>query len=655
MGSLFDWITDWIKEGLIEAITGQYTSIFESVNSQVADVAGQVGQTPQGWNGGVFSMIQNLSETVVIPIAGMILTFVLVYELIQMILEKNNMHDFDTFNIFKWIFKTFVATYLLTNCFTIVMAVFDVAQNVVSRSAGVINGNLDVTAALADLETQLEAMGMWELIGLWLETNIINLCMWVLSIVIFVIVYVDHSKLIKQLWSLNIRDKELLYVIRRILKAPILMPDGNTEHPTKGTPQGGIISPLLANVVLNELDHWIESQWQCNPVTENYAYRENAAGCPIQSHAYRAMRNTRLKEMYIVRYADDFRILCRTREQADRTLIAVTQWLKERLRLDVSPEKTRVVDVRRSYSEFLGFKIRLRKKGKKYVVQSHMCDKAYKKVKASLTKQVGNIKFPRKGHGEAGEVRLFNSMVMGIQNYYQLATDISIDCGDIGRTVNTVLKNRLKSGKTHRLKKEGRDLTKMEIQRYGKSEQLRYIAQSKEPIYPISYVQCKNPMSQRRKVCAYTAPGRSEIHDDLRINTFLLLQLMRAPTYSRSTEYADNRISLFSAQWGKCAVTGKKFQCISEIHCHHKKPKGIGGSDKYENLVLVLAPVHELIHAVDEDTIRSYLTALKLDTSQLTKLNKLRTLAKRKPIDLEKPNLTNNSHNGMTKETKKSV
>ena len=164
---------------------------------------------------------------------------------------------------------------------------------------------------------------------------------------------VDHSKLIKQLWSLNIRDKELLYVIRRILKAPILMPDGHTEHPTKGTPQGGIISPLLANVVLNELDHWIESQWQCNPVTENYSHRENAAGCPIQSHAYRAMRNTRLKEMYIVRYADDFRILCRTKEQADRTLIAVTHWLKERLRLDVSPEKTRVVDTRRSYSEFL--------------------------------------------------------------------------------------------------------------------------------------------------------------------------------------------------------------------------------------------------------------------------------------------------------------
>ena len=122
MGSLFEWITDWIKEGLIDAITGQYTSIFNSVNNQVADVANQVGQTPQGWNGGVFSMIQNLSETVVIPIAGMILTFVLVYELIQMILEKNNMHEFDTFNIFKWIFQVLLlATYLLTNCFTIVM------------------------------------------------------------------------------------------------------------------------------------------------------------------------------------------------------------------------------------------------------------------------------------------------------------------------------------------------------------------------------------------------------------------------------------------------------------------------------------------------------------------------------------------------------
>ena len=134
-----------------------------------------------------------------------------------------------------------------------------------------------------------------------------------------------------------------------------------------------------------------------------------------------------------------------------------------------------------------------------------------------------------------------------------------------------------------------------------------------------------------------------------------MLQLMNAPTYRHSTEYADNRISLFSAQWGKCAVTGIEFKCISEIHCHHKIPKIDGGSDKYENLVLVLAPVHELIHAADENTILSYISALKLDTKQVAKLNKLRTLAKRKPIILESQNYLNNSHNSMTKETTKTV
>ena len=166
MGSLFEWITDWIKEGLIDAITGQYTSIFNSVNNQVADVANQVGQTPQGWNGGVFSMIQNLSETVVIPIAGMILTFVLVYELIQMILEKNNMHEFDTFNIFKWIFKTFCAVLIVTNTWNIVMAVFDVSQSVIAQAGGLIQGSTDVSAdMLAELETSLEAMDLGAAFG----------------------------------------------------------------------------------------------------------------------------------------------------------------------------------------------------------------------------------------------------------------------------------------------------------------------------------------------------------------------------------------------------------------------------------------------------------------------------------------------------------
>jgi hypothetical protein len=189
MDSIGEWIAEWITKGLVDAIMKQYESLFGYVNGQIGEMSDQIGQTPQGWNTDVFNMIQALSENVVVPIAGIILTFVLAYELIQMVLEKNNMHEFDTFNIFKWIFKTFVATYLLTNCFTIVMAVFDVAQHVVTQSAGIITGSLDVNAQLDGLQAQLEAMGMWELLGLWLETNIVSLCMFILSIAVFVIVY----------------------------------------------------------------------------------------------------------------------------------------------------------------------------------------------------------------------------------------------------------------------------------------------------------------------------------------------------------------------------------------------------------------------------------------------------------------------------------
>lgn len=195
---------------------------------------------------------------------------------------------------------------------------------------------------------------------------------------------VDHPKLIRQIWAMGIRDKSLIYVLRQILTAPIRMPDGKTVYPTKGTPQGGIISPLLANIVLNELDHWVESQWQANPVTRNYYIGYAKNGSENLGHGYRAMRGTRLKEMYIVRYADDFRIFCRNKSDAEKTKIAVTQWLSERLKLEVSQEKTRIVNIRHGYSDFLGIKIRVREKGQKYVVQSHISDKSLKQKKASV-------------------------------------------------------------------------------------------------------------------------------------------------------------------------------------------------------------------------------------------------------------------------------
>jgi hypothetical protein len=191
MNWLLDDLFEWIKQGLIDAIMARFAGMYDHINAEVANIATNVGQTPAGWNPGVYSMIRTLSETAVIPIAGMILTFVLCYELIQLIIEKNNMHEFDVFNIYKWIFKTFCAVYILTHTFDLVMGVFALAQQVVNTSAGVITGSLDVgaDAALANLEAMLQAMGVWELIGLWLEAFIINICLWVLNIIIFVIIF----------------------------------------------------------------------------------------------------------------------------------------------------------------------------------------------------------------------------------------------------------------------------------------------------------------------------------------------------------------------------------------------------------------------------------------------------------------------------------
>ena len=441
---------------------------------------------------------------------------------------------------------------------------------------------------------------------------------------------VNHSKLIRQIWAMGIHDKHLLYVLRQILKAPVKMPDGKIIRPDRGTPQGGVISPLLANIVLNELDHWIESQWMENPVCRKYNRWQGSV--LNRGFGYKTMRKTGLKEMYIVRYADDFRIFCRTKSDAKRIKIAVTQWLSERLKLEVSPEKTRVVNLKRQSSEFLGFKIKAVPKGGKYVVKSHIKDKQLDHAKHKLKEQAKRVARPPKDSTERYEIGLYNSMVTGIQNYYRIATCVNLDCDKLFRSVMTVFTNRLRTPKGSRLAKHGRKLTEIERKRYGETKTMRYVAGTGEPLYPIGYVQCKNPMNKKRSICSYTAEGRKGIHDNLRINVSLMLQLMRQPLYNRSAEYADNRISLFSAQWGKCAVTGQDFQILPDIHCHHKIPRKNGGGDAYENLVLVLEPVHRLIHATRDESIQKYLKILNLDKKQVRKLNELREKAGLKPI-----------------------
>lgn len=434
---------------------------------------------------------------------------------------------------------------------------------------------------------------------------------------------VNHAKLMRQLWAMGIRDLRLRQIIRAILKAPIRMPDGKYIHPAKGTPQGGILSPLLANVVLNELDQWVDSQWELNPVTEKYSQRTDKKGGTIKSHGYRAMRNTQLKEMHIVRYADDVRILCATRSQADKVMAAVKQWLAERLKLQASEEKTRVVNIKKKNSEFLGFKIKVRKKAGMEVVKSHMCDRAQKRIAEQMKEQIKAIQHPPKESNQIAEVCKFNAMVRGKHNYYAIATEVSKDFGRIAWRIKQVTRNRLKSA----MRTEGKMSSKsQDFKKYGGSKQLLFIGDAY--ILPLGYIQTKNPMCKKRITNLYTKEGRKEVHDNLAIsNVWVMEEMARNPIKGQSVEYNDNRVSLFAAQWGKDAVTGIEFLASDEVHCHHKKPRKNGGSDKYNNLILVRDDTHRLIHATQPETIEQYLKVLNLNSEQKNKLNKLRQMA----------------------------
>ena len=191
MDFIKEQITEWLKEILTDGIISNLTGLFDNVNQEIGEITTQVGMTPQGWNGGIYSLIHNISETVIVPIAGLILAFVMTLELIQLIMDKNNMHDVDTWMFFKWIFKTACAILIVTNTWNIVMAVFDVAQSVVSSASGVVVGDtsIDISSAMTDLETRLMEMELGALFGLWFQSLFIGITMWALSICIFIITY----------------------------------------------------------------------------------------------------------------------------------------------------------------------------------------------------------------------------------------------------------------------------------------------------------------------------------------------------------------------------------------------------------------------------------------------------------------------------------
>jgi hypothetical protein len=380
--------------------------------------------------------------------------------------------------------------------------------------------------------------------------------------------------------------------------------------PTKGTPQGGILSPLLANINLNELDHWISSQWQNIPTKHQYQF----------SNKYRVLRESNLKEVFIVRYADDFKLFCRTYEDAKNIFEATKLWLKERLDLEISPEKSKIVKLRKQYSEFLGIKFKVVKKGKKkdktdkFVITSKMLEKAVEKTTKDIKEEIKKIR-----NGKSN-IQKLNSIIRGKHNYYSMATNISKDFGKIAFLNYRTIKRKLNARRVTIDDK----VPKYIQENYGDSKQLRIV--NKTVMIPIGFIQMKILMNHHQK-SIFVKSERELIHkhiEDIEIKK-IMNYMMDNPIENRSIEYNDNRLSLYIAQKGKCYVTGKLLE-IDEIHCHHKKQKAKGGGDEYKNLVIIHKDVHRLIHLKDQNKIYEQTKLLKLDDSQAKKLLKLKSM-----------------------------
>ncbi len=415
---------------------------------------------------------------------------------------------------------------------------------------------------------------------------------------------VNHGKLLKQLYTLGIQDKTLLCIISKMLKSEI----NGIGIPTCGVPQGGILSPLLSNIVLNEFDWWIASQWEFAKAKR--PYKSNDA-------KQNALRNSGLKQIFIVRYADDFRLFCKSRNEADKIFEATKKWLAERLSLSVNTEKSKVINLKKEYSEFLGFKLKLRKKSNKWVVKSHICDKAKEKIKSNIKEKVKLIQHG----GETVENALkFNATVLGIHNYYEIATNVYIDFEKIAYSIGKSLKIRLRQ----RQSSSGRK-SETFLKYYGDFTGKVYYV-DKVALFPVSMVRTKPPMCFSQSICNYTEKGRATIHKNLLgIDDNVLQYLMTNPIIGESTEYNDNRISLYVGQNGKCGVTQNVLE-IGSMHAHHKIPKKIGGTDEYSNLIMLNKDVHILVHATNEEIIKKCLEMLSLNKTAFAKVNKLREL-----------------------------
>jgi RNA-directed DNA polymerase len=417
---------------------------------------------------------------------------------------------------------------------------------------------------------------------------------------------VHHSKLLKQIWSLGIKDKPLLSIISKLLKAEI---EGEGV-PTKGTPQGGILSPLLSNIVLNELDWWVSNQWE--NFQSNHEYKHNGS-------KVKALKKSNLKECYIVRYADDLKVLCRTRSQAIKMNYAIKDFLKTRLHLETSDEKSKVINLKKNSSEFLGFSFRVIRKGKTrmgYVAQSNMTKKAKSNALIKIKDSIKAIQ--KKPCAET--VWHYNTVVMGIQNYYAAATQISKNLSELSSHLNKTLYNRLKKIRTEATFE---DMTNTLQKRY-KGYLPQYFKIQDMVFVPIYAQRHKTNLCFSQETCNYTVQGRAKIHNNLKaINKRVLSNVMKKFIPNRTIEYNDNRISKFIAQYGRCAITGFELG-TNDWHCHHKNPFHLSKDDRFSNLTVLHKAVHRLVHLKDIEKIKVLLNSFELNKKQKEKVNELR-------------------------------
>lgn len=422
---------------------------------------------------------------------------------------------------------------------------------------------------------------------------------------------INHSVLLKQLWNMGIQDRKVLRIIGKMLKAEI---DGE-GFPTRGTPQGGIISPLLSNIVLNDLDHWVAGQWE-NFETRK-VYRQNQG-------KYKALKKTNLKEGYIVRYADDFKILCRDSKTAFKWYHAVRLYLKERLKLDISPEKSKVVNLRKKHSEFLGFTIKAVSKKNKRVANTGIVTKKKLQLKERYKELIIQIqKSPT-----VENARAFNSFIMGIHNYFQKATHVAIEFSRLSFELMYFTKNRLK-GKS----KYGYPINAPPTFKKYYSTTRKTFSINGTYLYQLGDVRTSNNMNFSQSITPFTNEGRLQICTKIKGDVQAeLTKLMKSPISDRSVEYMDNRLSRYSMKMGKCEVTGN-FLYANEVHCHHKIPLSHGGNDNFNNLCILHKEIHKLVHATQNETIITLKKMLRLSSSEIEKVNKFRKMSNLELID----------------------